>query len=126
MKIIIVLLIGLIGGSAAAYAQNTTVTGNNNKPVIILPENTRYQILTMLQIDLIFVRLDRYTGKTHIYDPGRRRWYPLEVRGGLPAATSNTPKYQIYTEENNNNFLLNGETGQSWIFTVRTWEPVSD
>ena len=127
MKIILALFIGLICG-ISVFAQISSrprsVAGSQSQ--IILPDNARYEIILFEQPNLT-VKLDRYTGKTYqYYVDGRRRWYPLEVRAGLPdESKSTTPKYQI-TGEHDSVFLINSETGQSWIFNIRTWEPVTD
>jgi hypothetical protein len=128
MKIIIALFISLACCGIGADAQSNSVPGkiNIDKTVTVLPDTARFQIISMAQLGAIVVRLDRFTGKTSVYDPGRRRWFPLDVRGGLPAVIATTPKYQIYTEGDDFNFLVNSETGQSWILNVRTWEPVTD
>jgi len=128
MKITFILLTIIICGSGA-YAQNYPATGNVNKPLIILSDTARYQLVSMNQTGLLVVKLDRFSGKSYFFDTtnGRRRWYPLEVRGGLPASSTNTtPKYQIYSEADDFNFLTNNETGQSWILYGRTWEPILD
>lgn len=127
MKIIFALFFTVICG-IGVHAQIGSRPRNVpvNQSQIILSDNARFEIISLNQISLT-VRLDRYTGKTYqYYVDGRRRWYPLEVRGGLPDESKNTtPKYQI-TGEGDSLFLLNNETGQSWIFNVRTWEPVTD
>jgi hypothetical protein len=127
MKIIFALFIGVLCGisvSAQISSRPRSVTGSQSQ--IILADNARYEIILLDQINLT-VKLDRYTGKTYqYYVDGRRRWYPLEVRAGLPDESKNTtPKYQIIGE-GDSVFLINNETGQSWIFNVRTWEPVTD
>lgn len=126
MKIFISLFIGIIC-AMSAYSQTGAVSGNSSgRTQIISSDKARYQIISFGQIYLT-VKLDRYTGKTFQYYNERKRWYPLEVRGGLPAspATDQTPKYQI-SDEGEFVFLINTETGQSWIFNQRTWEPVTD
>jgi hypothetical protein len=88
MKIIIALLIGLACG-VGANAQNNPAPENTNKPLIILPDTARYQLLRLGVGSVI--KLDRFTGKTYIYDLlARRKWLPLVVRGGLPPSPSTT------------------------------------
>lgn len=126
MKIVLALLGSLVCG-VCAYAQTGKLPQDVNisRPVIVLPETARYQIIPIIQFGL-HVKLDRYSGKTYQYDPGRARWYLLNVRGGLPTAGSNlTPRYQIY-DVDNFIFLINNETGQTWILVTRTWEPIAD
>ncbi len=128
MKISFSLLITIIF-AVGAYAQTTSIAGNVNlnRPVTVLPDTARYQLVPLVSFGATVVRLDRYTGKTYIYEQGRRKWFLLEVRGGLPAfSTQMHPRYEIYAESEGFNFLLNTETGQTWILNARTWEPVTD
>lgn len=118
MKIIFALTISILCG-ISAYSQNANV-----RPQTILPDTARFQIF-FLEPSSLAVKLDRYSGKTYQYS-NERRWYLLEVRGGLPVQTiGSTPRYEIY-DEGDSLFLINQETGQSWIFNVRTWEPIRD
>ena len=99
MKITFTLLIIIIC-VISAYAQNSPANGNVNinRPVVILSDTARYQIIKLDYTNAI-VKLDRFTGKTYVCDYNRRKWQLLEVKGGLPAvATSTAPKYQIYSE----------------------------
>jgi hypothetical protein len=126
MKITFILIFIIICG-ISVYPQNNPTSGNvrNNKPQIILSDTARYEIVFLSQIPLT-VKLDRYTGKTYQYFNEKRKWYLLEVRGGLPSAAANlTPTYQI-CDDGEFNILINNETGQSWVFNVRNWEPVTD
>ncbi|HEY8562322.1 MAG TPA: hypothetical protein VIL74_18240 [Pyrinomonadaceae bacterium] len=131
MKITFFLLVFVVCAVGAA-AQTNSAPGNVNinKPLTVLPDTARYQLVKLEYISPIIIngmiKLDRYNGKTSIYDPGRRRWILLSVRGGLPAASSDSPKYQIFSEGETLTFLLNSETGQSWVLNVQIWEPVAD
>ena len=126
MKIIFALLIGLACG-VGAYAQDNSVPekviiGN---PVIILPDTARYQLIRFSSD--VLVKFDRYTGKTFFYDRNGVRWRLLDVRGGLPAGTGTTPKYQIYNEGEYYPLLINNETGQTWYFDrFSTWTPIAN
>lgn len=109
------------------YSQQSPVPqdlgGGNSR--LICSDTARYQIILFNQ-GALTVKLDRYTGRTYQYSNERRRWYLLEVRGGLPSGAANSaPKYRIYEAEQLY-FLLNEETGQTWVFNIRTWEPVVD
>jgi hypothetical protein len=130
MKISFTLLISIIC-AVGAYAQATQISGNVgfNRPVNILPENARFQLVPVSQISINLIKLDRFTGRTQSYDYSRRRWLPLQVRGGLPVSSNNTsPKYEIYAEGSDANFLLNTETGQTWVLSTYSmgWEPIPD
>lgn len=131
MKITTALLIGFVCG-IAAYGQTSPVpaTVNIPKPVTVLPDNARYKLVKLEYFSSVInngiIMLDRYTGKTSSYDPGKRKWYLLNVRGGLPASSSDTPKYQFFSEGEYYTFLLNTETGQSWVLFAQTWEPIAD
>jgi hypothetical protein len=129
MKIIISLLMTIVCGIGAT-AQTGAVPENINipKPLVILPETARFQILIMYtQIGEVF-KLDRQTGKTYVYNAGRVKWILLDVRGGLPAVpNTSAPRYQIYdTGSGYYPFLINSDTGQSWFLVTRTWEPITD
>lgn len=124
MKIIIAFLISIICG-LSIYSQTTTRPRNVNSsnPQIILSDTARYEIVIFNET---IVKLDRYTGKTYFYYNQKRKWYLMDVRGGLPNQSANlTPRYQIYGE-GESILLINNETGQSWVFYNRTWEPVED
>jgi hypothetical protein len=128
MKIIIACLL-VIFCCLGVYSQTTprtrVVRGSNSQ--IVVSDSARFEIVRFNQFS-VTARLDRYTGKTSVYTvSGRRRWTPLEVSGGLPnEAASTTPKYQIY-DDAENIFLMNNETGQSWIFYNNlSWIPVAD
>ncbi len=128
MKITFALFITIIC-AVGADAQTSPISGSVsiNRPVVVLPDTARYQLVPMASYSTTTVKLDRYTGKTYIYDLGRRKWFLLDVRGRLPTSSTNaTPKYEIYAEWENFNFLINTETGQTWIFVGRTWEPITD
>lgn len=127
MKIIYTLII-VAFCSVAAYSQTASRTsGGGGKTQIVISDNARFEIANLSGIQLpVVIKLDRYTGKTFQYAADRRRWFLIEVRGGLPDERgSQTPKYQI-ADEGDLVFLINNETGQTWIFNVRTWEPVID
>lgn len=133
MKIIIALLVALLGVAAAA-AQTATRPRSvaANQPPTLLSDNARFELVklsdqTIAPVTGAIVRLDRYTGRTHYYSiDSKRRWALLGVRGGLPDETGNTtPKYQIF-DDGSSIFLLNNDSGQSWILTGRAWEPVAD
>ena len=127
MKIAFALLIMFICAFGIA-AQTTPISGNIglNKPLRILPDNARFQLIPLSVQSFSVFRLDRFTGKTAAYDWGRRRWYPISVRGGLPASSNNAaPKYEMYAE--GQGFLINIETGQTWVLLENlTWEPITD
>jgi len=127
MKIILALFFSTVcifTVHAQTSSRPRSVTSNQSQ--IVFSNNARFVVVPINQINLT-VKLDRYTGKTfQYYIDGKRRWFPLEVRGGLPDESKNTtPKYQI-DGEGDSIFLINIETGQTWIFNVRTWEPVTD
>jgi len=125
MKIIIAFLISIICG-LSIYSQTTTRPRsiNRSNPQIILSDASRYEVISLTDI---IVKLDRYTGKTYFYYYyGKRKWYLMDVRGGLPNQSTNlTPRYQIYVE-GEAILLINNETGQTWVFYNRGWEPIED
>jgi len=128
MKLTFIVLITVIC-TVGVYAQNNPVSGSIgiNRPVVILPANARFQLVPVIFYNFSFVKLDRYTGKTGLYEPQRRKWYPIDVRGGLPVASTNTtPKYELYNE--GEPILINTETGQTWFLNSysRGWEPIPD
>ncbi len=127
MKITFTLLIIFICGIgifAQTGSRPRSVSGNQSQ--ILISDNARFEIFSFSQTQLT-IKLDRYTGKTFLYYvEGKRRWFLMEVRGGLPDESKNTiPKYEIIGE-GDATFLFNNETGQSWILNLRTWEPVVD
>jgi len=132
MKLIISLLFTIIC-AVAISAQTTSrprVSGNNVAKILL--DNARFEILKLGENAPQTIKLDRYTGKTYLYGIGgglfsaNRKWFLLSVRGGLPAAPSDSmPRYEI-SEGVEGFFLLNNETGQTWVLLERTWEPVLD
>lgn len=118
--------------AVGAFAQDTRVSGSiyTNKPLVILPENARFQLVMLATYGNNVIRLDRFTGKTHIFEIMERKWYVIQVRGGLPAASTNgMPKYEIYgSEGDRSGFLINIETGQTWVLDInsRTWFQIPD
>lgn len=129
MKIIFALLIAFIGG-VNAVSQTTTTTprvrtvSTSGNSQFLISDTARFEIVSIGESQPV-VRLDRYTGRTHIFEYARARWYVLDVRGGLPNQSGNTvPKYQIYNE--GAPILINNETGQSWFLNIRTWIPILD
>jgi hypothetical protein len=128
MKITFSLLIIVIC-AVGAFAQNNPVSGSIgiNRPVVILSANTRYQLIPVNFYNFNLLKLDRFSGKTNFYEPSRKKWYPIDVRGGLPTpSTYATPKYEIYAE--GEPILINTETGQTWFLNsyTRGWEPIPD
>lgn len=131
MKLTISLLIAIIC-AVSLPAQTTTrarITGNNQSTILL--DSARFQILKLGENPPQSIKLDRYTGKTYFYGisgvfNASRKWILLSVRGGLPVAPQDSvPRYEIY-EGVESFFLLNNETGQSWILLDRNWEPVVD
>lgn len=128
MKITFSLLIIVIC-AVGASAQNNPVSGSIgiNRPVVVVAATTRYQLVSVNFYNFSLIKLDRFTGKTYLYEPTRRKWYPIDVRGGLPVASTNTtPKYEIYSE--GEPIMINTETGQTWFLNsyTRGWEPIPD
>jgi hypothetical protein len=123
-KTITFLIVFFFSCAVGAYSQNTPRPGIvKGGGQAILFDSARFE---MFPAEMSVVRLDRFTGKTHYYEPQRRRWYLLEVRGGLPNEAGNvTPKYQINTE-GGSPILFNNETGQSWFLEMRIWYPIPD
>ena len=132
MKLIIGLLFTIIC-VAAVSAQTTSrprISGNNTSNILL--NNARFEILKLGENSQESIKLDRYAGKTYVYGMGggifsaSRKWFLLSVRGGLPAApTDSVPRYEI-SQGVEGFFLLNNETGQSWIYLDRAWEPILD
>lgn len=129
MKITITFLIVFSFCVVGAYSQTTPRPGIiKNDTQVILFDSARFE---MIPAAMSLIKLDRYTGKTFYFEPSRKKWYLLEVRGGLPNETGNvTPKYQIQTIGSNIgsevSVLFNNETGQSWFLDMRTWYPIPD
>lgn len=125
MKITIALFVVLIGSVHAFSQTNPAARTNGTRPRVVVSDTTRFELVTLSE-QALTVRIDRYTGKTFVYGYGERKWFPLSVRGGLPNAAGNsTPKYDLY-DEGSQVFLINNETGQTWILNVRSWEPILD
>ena len=124
MKIAITCLI-IFFCAAGAFSQTTPRPGIiKSDAQVILFDSARFE---MIPAESSIVKLDRFTGKTFYFEPSRRKWYLLEVRGGLPNEAGNvTPKYQIHTEGSGFPLLFNNETGQSWFLDTRIWYPIPD
>lgn len=124
-KTITFLIVFFFSCAVGAYAQTTPRPGilKNDAPVILF-DSARFE---MVPAASSVVKLDRFTGKTHYYEPLRKKWYLLEVRGGLPNEAGNvTPKYQIHAEDVGYPILFNNETGQTWFLENRIWYPIPD
>lgn len=132
MKLTICLLIMIICGGNI-LAQTTTrarISGNNQSNLLI--DNARFVIFKLNENATETLKLDRYTGKTFIYGisggffNATRKWILMTVRGGLPVAPADSvPRYEFFAG-GDGYFLLNSETGQTWILNQRTWEPIPD
>ncbi|MBS1796048.1 MAG: hypothetical protein JSS81_19510 [Acidobacteria bacterium] len=128
MKMFLALALVSLAG-LAAFGQTSPPAPNNEKRAL-LPDTARFELILTGSTS---IRLDRYTGRSFYYttegglfSQGGRKWRIFVVRGGLPAAAGTlTPVYQIY-DHGYNIFLINNQTGQTWILNGQTWEPVTD
>jgi hypothetical protein len=101
-------------------------------------DSGRYEILVALGTA---VKLDTFTGKAYLSDyglygsPTSKSWRLIKVsRGEFPDESSSTrSKYRIYTQQSyesrlTNFYLLNLETGQTWVTNaaISYWAPFPD
>ncbi len=100
-------------------------------------DSGRYEILVTLGTT---VRLDTFTGKAYysnygIYDSAAsKNWSLMKAFGGFPDESSSTrSKYRIYMQQTYksgifNLYLMNLETGQTWISNsaIPYWTPFPD
>jgi hypothetical protein len=136
MKLVILILMPMLFFTDLSAQKATPQKGavESSRAVVSgRKEVGRYEILVF---KTTAIRLDTFTGETYYCDYGiyrvdsRKNWNLIRMGKGFPDDSSNTKsKYRVYGQATykegiENFYLLNTETGQTWISDVSShyWE----
>ncbi|MDY6903962.1 MAG: hypothetical protein SWH61_04675 [Thermodesulfobacteriota bacterium] len=122
--VIAAMLACLLFMSATGVAEEKEIPPGNHQSTAP-PEDARYEIVqSQLAVKWTF-KLDRYTGKIYqlaATEEGLAIWGEMLVWDAPDHKAGKKPRYQIMTSglTTAHSFLLDTETGKTWLLTERT------
>jgi hypothetical protein len=104
-------LLALVASCAVAQERTVAMVSQRTQA----PGSARYEIV---ESGNVVIRLDRYTGETmrRVDDRPGTRWEVVDVPG-RPVAGA-VPRFQIVTRESGGMYLLDTDTGFTWVSSV--------